>query len=108
MSFTVAGNIAGVAFVAFIFVLLVLVLNGVNGSNVVGVTFFYFLALFGLCFLFLRHSRNETRSLPEVPVGEPLYIEPAVTAQLQEAKDRPASVTEHTTRTLDKIAVERD
>jgi hypothetical protein len=104
----VAGNIAGVGFVAFIFVLLVLVLNGVVGSNIVGVTFFYFLALFLVCFMFLRQSRyyasQENRDMKS---AESLYMKPVTTAQLPEPTERPASVTEHTTRTLDHVPVER-
>ena len=99
----VAGNTAGVGFVGFIFVLLVLVLNGVTGSNIVGVTFFYFLALFVICMMFLRQSKYYQPERIE-PVGEdPLFINPPVTAQLHEATERPASVTEHTTRTLQDV-----
>ena len=105
----VAGNIAGVGFVSFIFVMLVLVLNGVLGSNLVGITFFYFLGLFSLCLIFLRQSRLESRSAPEVAIQESRpYIKPATTAQLPEPAERPASVTEHTTRTLDHLPLDRN
>jgi hypothetical protein len=101
---TVAGNIAGVGFVAFIFVLLVLVLNGVTGSNIVGVTFFYFLALSLVCMMFLRQSRYYRPETPREVTADPqLYVKPATTAQLPEGIERPASVTEHTTRTLQDV-----
>ena len=103
-----AGNLAAIGLVAFIFVMLVLVINGVTGSNIVGVTFFYFLALFLLCFMFLRQSRFEVKTSPlERPVNEPHYIKPDTTAQLPEPTDRPASVTEHTTRSFEPIYRER-
>ena len=104
----VAGNTAGVGFVAFIFVMLVLVMNGVVGSNIVGVTFFYFVALFLLCFMFLRQSRYESKNTSvDGTISVPHYIKPATTVQLPEPVERPASVTEHTTRTLDQITVDR-
>ena len=104
-----AGNLAAIGLVAFIFVMLVLVINGVTGSNIVGVTFFYFLALFLLCFMFLRQSRFELKTSPlDRPVNEPHYIKPVTTAQLPEPTDRPASVTEHTTRTLDQVTIDRN
>jgi hypothetical protein len=107
-SLTVAGNTAGVGFAGFIFVLLVLVLNGVVGSNVVGVTFFYFLGLFLICYMFMRQGRLAAKlEPPKVPVVEQAYLKPVTTAQLTEPSDRPASVTEHTTRTLDHVNLER-
>ena len=103
---SVAGNIAGVGFVAFIFVLLVLVLNGVVGSNLVGITFFYFLALFLVCMMFLRQSQYYRSEISrEMPGEAQLYAKPATTAQLPEGVERPASVTEHTTRTLQDVSL---
>ena len=107
-SLTVAGQTAGVGFAGFIFVLLVLVLNGVVNSNVVGVTFFYFLGLFLICYMFMRQGRLAAKYEPrELPATEQIYIKPVTTAQLPEPTERPASVTEHTTRTLDHITVDR-
>lgn len=104
-----ASNIAGVGFVAFIFVLLVLVLNGVVNSNIVGVTFFYFLALFLICYMLMRQGRLAAKYEPQqAPTSEQLYVKPATTAQLPEPTERPASVTEHTTRTLDHVPLERN
>jgi hypothetical protein len=89
-------------------VLLVLVLNGVVNSNVVGVTFFYFLGLFLICYMFMRQGRLAAKYEPrELPATEQLYIKPVTTAQLPEPTERPASVTEHTTRTLDHIPFDR-
>jgi hypothetical protein len=103
-----AGNTAGVGFVAFIFVMLVLVKNGVVGNDLIPVTFFYFAALFGLCFMLLKYGRQETEIKKEMPAAEPQYLKPVTTAQLPEPAERPASVTEHTTRTLDHVPIERN
>src|SRR5829696_9384307 len=63
-SLTVAGQTAGVGFAGFIFVLLVLVMNGVVNSNLVGITFFYFLGLFLICYMFMRQGRLAAKYEP--------------------------------------------
>src|SRR5215203_5084276 len=52
----IAGQTAGVGFIAFIFVLLVMSKNALAPDVYIPVTFFYFAALFGLCFMFLRQG----------------------------------------------------
>ena len=101
----IAGQTAGVGFVAYIFVLLVLSRAGVPPDVFKMVTVFYFAALFGLCFMFLRQAVSPSHkvSMAKGEVGEPTYLKPITTAQLQEGFDTPASVTDHTTRTLDEI-----
>jgi hypothetical protein len=89
-------------------VLLVLVLNGVVNSNVVGVTFFYFLGLFLICYMFMRQGRLAAKlDPPKAAAIEQTYLKPVTTAQLPEPADEPASVTEHTTRTLDHVTLDR-
>ena len=89
--------------------LLVLVLNGVVGNNVVGVTFFYFLALFMICYMFMRQGRLAAKyEPPQAAAVEQAYLKPVTTAQLPEPTERPASVTEHTTRTLDQVTLDRN
>ena len=100
---SVAGNVAGVGFVAFIFVLLVLVMNGVFGNDLIPITFFYFAALFGVCFMFLRHGKQVNEVKNHSSSVEPQYLKPVTTAQLPEPADSPASVTENTTRTLQDV-----
>jgi hypothetical protein len=105
---TVAGQTAGVGFAGFVFVLLILVLNGVVNSNLVGITFFYFLGLLLTCYMFMRQGRLAARYEPsQLPATEQLYVKPVTTAQLPEPTERPASVTEHTTRTLDHVNIDR-
>lgn len=101
------GYIGGFGFIGYIFVALVLVKNGVPPNYLVPITFFYFAALFGICFLILKQTQllrrgDEPRS--DAPYHEtPSYLRPVTTAQLPEGYDSPASVTEHTTRTLDEV-----
>jgi hypothetical protein len=104
----VAGNIAGVGFVAYIFVLLILSRSGIEPRAYIPITFFYFAALFGLCYMFLRHNsaivlRGISTAEPNI---EPEYLRPATTAQLEEAREfGVGSVTDHTTRTLEPTRV---
>ena len=51
------------------------------------------------------HSGNRERTDTYHP---PESIRAANTAQLEEPRERPASVTEHTTRTLDRVPVKRN
>ncbi len=104
----VAGNTAGVGFVSYIFVLLIMSKTGVEPNMFIPVTFIYFAALFGMCFMFLRQGFVSPRNLPDAERSEPAYIQPVTTAQLGEPIDRPASVTENTTRTLDSVTVDRN
>jgi len=105
----VAGQTAGVGFIAYIFVLLVLSRSGVAPDVFLPVTFFYFAALFGLCFLFLRQGSIASTQNSSAPseATEPVYLSPVTTAQLREGYDAPASVTDHTTRTLDEVPIRK-
>ena len=108
------GYVGSAGFVGYIFVVLVLVKNGISGNQIIPITFFYFAALFAICFLILRQTelfskRIKRAERPETPGSEPpAYLRPVSTAQLEESRDAGiGSVTEHTTRTLDEVAVER-
>jgi hypothetical protein len=108
----ILGNTAGVGFVAYIFVLVVLLKNGGTPNLFVPITFFYFAALFGICYMIMRYGpATETTEKPQSPAEEaapPNYLKPVITAQLEEARDMGiGSVTDATTRTLDEAKVER-
>ncbi|HVF29485.1 MAG TPA: hypothetical protein VNA22_00885 [Pyrinomonadaceae bacterium] len=108
----IVGNTAGVGFVAYIFVLLVLIKNGGMQNLFVPITFFYFAALFGICFLVLQYSSAELKPEGSAPPAEDMppqtYLKPVITAQLEEARDVGiGSVTDATTRTLDEVRIER-
>lgn len=106
------GYVGGGGFIAYAFVILILVKNGVPSNVIVPITLVYFAALFGICFLILRQTHlfsTRGRSRPEdVRDGKAPFLRPVTTARLREARDAGvASVTEHTTRTLDEVPVER-
>ena len=101
------GYIGGFGFLGYIFVALILVKNGVPPNYLVPITFFYFAALFGICYLILQQTqpfrRNPGPRIDDEVRDTPSYLRPVTTAQLPEGYDSPASVTEHTTRTLDEL-----
>ena len=108
----IVGNTAGVGFVAYIFVLLVLIKNGGMPNLFVPITFFYFAALLGICFLVLQYSTTEQVSensgAPAEDTPSQTNLKPVITAQLEEARDMGiGSVTDATTRTLDEVKIER-
>jgi hypothetical protein len=110
----IAATVGGVGFIASIFVILVLARSGVPPGTFVGISFCYFAALFGICFLLLRQPLRSNLELPRLekarPEEEPstLYSSPSATTPLRELSEPGiGSVIEHTTKTLDKIPVER-
>lgn len=107
----IAGNTAGVGFVGFIFVLLVLTKSGAPPNIFIPITFFYFAALLGICFMIMRHGTAATTAAVSQPGDnrqEQVYLNPVTTAQLEEAGEfGVGSVTDATTRTLDIQIKER-
>ena len=108
----VAGYVAGIGFICFIFILRMLTRSDAPPNLFVPITFFYFAALFGICFMFLRHASSIAKSNSPVELEktrEPQYLRPATTAQLEEAREFGiGSVTDVTTRTLDKLPIRED
>lgn len=111
---TATGYVGGAGFLGFIFVILVLAKNGVPPNTYVPIAFVYFAALFGICFLILRQASQFARkteqpgALPQLEQKTQAYLRPVDTAQLEESRSFGiGSVTEHTTRALDEVPVER-
>lgn len=102
------GYIGGFGLLGYIFVALILVKNHVEPSVLIILSFFYLAALFGICFMILQQLRilpgkfsaKNADFQNNFQTGQ---LDAANTAQLEEPKQQPISVTEHTTRTLDKI-----
>ena len=105
------GYIGGFGMFGFIFVILILVKNGVDRNALVLISLLYFAALFGICFLVIRQISASSKKSPEKEIASneprPAYLRPVTTAQLPEPGDHPISITEHTTRTLDEVMIER-
>jgi hypothetical protein len=107
------GYIGVFGLVGFIFVLVILVKNGIGGPDLMGILFLYLAAVFGVCFLVLRQIKNFTNAPVAPPPNfsntQPLnQLGAPNTAQLEEPKQPPASVTDNTTRTLDEVLAKRN
>ena len=102
------GYIGGFGLIGYIFVALILVKNHVEPPVLIIISFFYLAALFGICFMILQQLRmlpgklsaKNTDVQSSFQTGQ---LDAGATAQLEEPKQQPISVTEHTTRTLDKV-----
>jgi hypothetical protein len=105
---TSLGYIGGFGLVGYIFVALILVKNHVDPAVLVLISLFYLGTLFGISYMILQQLRmlpgkfsaKNTDFQSDFQTGQ---LEAANTAQLEEPKQQPISVTEHTTRTLDKV-----
>ena len=102
------GAIGVFGFIGYIFVALVLLQN--SGHNaLVAVSFFYFASLFGICFMILNNMKTLSAGSQSQNADFQNDLQTGqlkganATAQLEEPKQQPISVTENTTRTLDKI-----
>lgn len=109
------GYIGGFGFFAYIFVVFVFLRAGAPANQLIPISFFFFGALFGICAMLLHYDKGnvgnseESQEKRTYKEEAPYYIEPASTGRLVEPSDPGiASVTEHTTRTLDEIKLERD
>jgi hypothetical protein len=112
----ITACIAGVGFFVFMLVVRALTRSDVGSGLIMPISFLYFAALFGICFMVLRYGSKAKGGAASVErvhnTGEldaPAYLQPAVnTAQLEEARDFGiGSVTDATTRTLDEVTVEK-
>ena len=108
-----ASYVGGFGLIAYIFVMLVMVKSNVETTALVKISFLYLFALFGMVFLMIRQSavfakkngvnRAEINAPPQAA-----YLPPATTAQLTDpVEDGIGSVTEHTTKTLDEVLIDR-
>ncbi len=101
------GYIGGFGFLGFIFVTLILVKNGVPAVALTAISLFYLAALFGVCYLIIQR----TSSLSGNPASakndfqdnfQSEELNSVNTAQLESPRQPAMSVTDTTTRTLDK------
>jgi hypothetical protein len=105
----VLGAIGVFGLLGFVAILWTMLRNSFETAGIVWISLFYLTTLFGLCALILRQTaaftlgRKSRGRNDDEGSGAPAYLTRARTAQLNEPTDRPASVTEHTTRTLDKV-----
>jgi hypothetical protein len=108
------GWIGAGGFFFFMFIVAIFAKYGMAPNQLIPIGLIYFAALFGICVTILRQIgilagvEREREISPTVDESEPTYLKPVSTAQLKEPTDMGiGSVTEQTTRTLDKVPVER-
>jgi len=85
----------------------VLLKNGINQSSVAIVAVFYMAAIAAICYLLLSPlpkliDANINQHARKDEPAQPAQLSAPTTAQLEEHR-QPASVTDHTTRNLEKI-----
>ena len=106
LAFVGVGGIVG-----FIFLVKILLEKNVDISAVVVILFGFLATIFGICFsiirLMIKASETSSENLPKNK-KMPKTFQTVNTNQLEETKQTPVSVVENTTRTLDKIPVERN
>ncbi|MCB1024056.1 MAG: hypothetical protein KDB79_06695 [Acidobacteria bacterium] len=86
--------------------------ESLDPGAIVGIIFLFLAALTTICYLILRQisklADTPNKSNQNTPNYEsPQELNSANANLLHEARERPASVVENTTRTLDKVPVER-
>jgi hypothetical protein len=111
---TLTACIAGVGFFAFMLLIRAMTRSTLPPNLFVPISFVYFGALFGICFMVLKYGHKKSvepktdRTLDTGELTAPAYLSPVTTAQLEEARDFGiGSVTDATTRTLDEVTIER-
>lgn len=107
------GYIGGFGLLGYIFVLLILIKTEAHPGALILLSFFYLATLLGICFMILRHLKTLPSKSPSQNTDfqnnfQTGQLEAANTAQLEEPKQQPISVTENTTRTLDKVESKTD
>jgi len=86
----------------------VLLGNGVKTDAVAALVFVYLLVLFGICFTLIRQvpklidAKLKARNDPISTSSQP-QLSPQTTGQLDEYREAVMSVTDHTTKTLNKV-----
>lgn len=106
------GYIGGFGLLAFVFVVYLVLRNGGEIRALIPISFFYLATVFGICYLLLRQvseltGKSHPRAINPPETVQPAYLKPVTTAQLEESRQPPISVTENTTRTLDEVLIER-
>lgn len=104
--------VGGFGLLGFIFAIAVMAKRDVPVMALVAISFFYLSALSIICWLMIRQvaaltNKRSGGDRPEEQNAPQSYLRPLTTAQLPEPTEQPASVTEHTTRTLDKVHAPR-
>lgn len=101
-------GVAGIA--GFVFLVRMLLRNDVDEPVIVLLSFALLATTLGIIFMLIKllwaSSEKESQDV-EFRNEAPIAIKSVDTNQLEEPRETPASVVENTTRTLDKVPIER-
>lgn len=92
----------------------VLLQNGVEHKAVIMISVFYLAAVSGICYMLLSQvpklidARLNQKIYENDAMTAPVQLSAPNTAQLEEPKQSPISVTDNTTRTLDEVLLKRN
>lgn len=109
--------IGPIGFIGFLAVLKILLDNGrLDTSAVVLILVAYLFTLFMICAMIVGHTWKHSGDIrvkdkePKIPedYASPASLRPVNTTQLEEHPQPAASVTEHTTRTLEKVPLAKN
>lgn len=107
---TGAGFIGVAGLVGFIFLLRIMLESRLESPAIVVISIVFLGSVFGLCaytLSFIKYFRKNELREQSVSEPEAAQFSPRNTNQLEPPKQQPASVIENTTRTLDKVPIER-
>lgn len=102
------GAVGVFGLIGYVVLTIFLVKSDAHPGSLVLISLFYLATLFGICFMILRQlkaipGKSSAQNIDFQNNFQAEQINAANTAQLEEPKQQPISVTEHTTRTLDKV-----
>ncbi len=107
---TAIGFIGLGGLIGFIFLVRILLERSVDKEPLVIILIAYLATIFGISYMLinlLSGISKESKRDVEFQADLPKSIRPIDTNQLEEPKQSPASVVENTTRTLNKVPIER-
>jgi hypothetical protein len=97
--------------IGFIFLVKTLLPSDLDAPAIIIILLAFLATVFGISYLLIKQlseKSKDNRSSFEIPGNTPRAVKAADTNQLEEPKQTPVSVIENTTRTLDKVPVERN
>ncbi|MEZ5308524.1 MAG: zinc ribbon domain-containing protein [Pyrinomonadaceae bacterium] len=104
------GVFGGIGLIGFVFLILMMIDRNLETPALIVIGALYLFSLLGVCGLviwYLKSAMNLPRQSASADYKKPPVLKVPDTGKLPEATFVPASVTEHTTRTLEMAELER-
>ena len=111
---TLAQSVPWVAIFGLMFLVILVKMmldRSIDPPIIVVVTALFLGCVFGICAFAMKYARSLVleEKLPQANIDQrPVMMPQRDTNQLEEARTPPASVTDHTTRTLEKVPAENE